>query len=47
MNQQQLLQKPELRQGKVGILHCLTSFNACHSHSNVGRWGSGGRKQNQ
>lgn len=38
MDQQQPLQKSELGQCKICILHCLTSFYSCYSHTNMSRW---------
>lgn len=38
MDQQQPLQKSELGQCKICVLHCLTSFYSCYSHTNMSRW---------
>lgn len=41
VDQQQPLQEPELGQGKIGVLHCLTSFHSRYSHTDMSRWGLG------
>lgn len=41
VDQQQPLQEPELGEGKVCILHRLTSFHSRDSHADVSRWGWG------
>ncbi|KAG7239037.1 hypothetical protein INR49_030302 [Caranx melampygus] len=38
MNQQQPLQKPELGQCKVCVLHCLSSLHPHQSYTNMSRW---------
>lgn len=38
MDEQQPLKEPELGQGKIRILHCLTSLHPCYSHSNMSGW---------
>lgn len=38
MDQQQPLQKSELGQCEVCILHCLTPLHSCYSNTNMSRW---------
>lgn len=38
MDQQQPLQKSELGQCKICILHCLAPFYSSNSHTNMSRW---------
>lgn len=45
MDEKQPLQKPELGQCKVCILHRLTSLHSCQTHTNMSRWCWGKRKE--